>query len=173
MKQVSLYQINSLKQKMESLKEIVNVSGKGGLFKIVKPGRVGVIVESLDDKKEKTMIGPTARVSSLKDISMFMADGAESMTLGEILKNAFEKFEGKPVGIKTMSDYEVTDFMSAIAPNYDTDKVYLSDMRKLGNWYNILIAHAPELFTEKPVEATEEIVEAAAEITETAETEAK
>ncbi len=137
---------------MELLKEIVNVSGKGGLFRIVKPGRVGVIVESLDEKKEKTMIGPTARVSALKDISIFMADDEESMPLGDILKNTYTKLEGKPVDIKAMSDYEVTDFMASVAPNYDTERVYLSDMRKLGNWYNILVAHFPALFVETAVE---------------------
>ena len=58
---------------MELLKEIANFSGKSGLYRILKPGRGGVIVESLDGKREKSMIGASARVSVLKDISIFMA----------------------------------------------------------------------------------------------------
>ncbi len=153
---------------MELLKDIVNVSGKGGLFKIVKPGRVGVIVESLDDKREKSMIGPTARVSALKDISIFMADGNDATPLATILRNIHTKYEGQPFDVKALSDYEMVDFMEMATPGYDTDRVYLSDMRKLANWYNILIKNMPELFVEEPV--VEEIVpaEAAAVVEEPA-----
>jgi hypothetical protein len=152
---------------MELLKDIVNVSGKGGLFKIVKPGRVGVIVESLDDKREKTMIGPTARVSALKDISIFMADGNDATLLATILRNAHTKYEGQPFDVKALSDYELVDFMEAVTPGYDTDRVYLSDMRKLANWYNILIKNMPELFVPEVVveEATEAVTEEVVEAT--------
>jgi hypothetical protein len=139
---------------MELLKDIVNVSGKSGLFKIVKPGRVGVIVESLDDKREKTMIGPTARVSALKDISIFMADGNDATLLATILRNAHTKYEGQAFDVKALSDYELVDFMEAVTPGYDTDRVYLSDMKKLANWYNILIKNMPELFIPEVVEET-------------------
>jgi Domain of unknown function (DUF5606) len=148
---------------MELLKDIVNVSGKGGLFKIVKPGRVGVIVESLDDKREKTMIGPTARVSALKDISIFMADGNDATLLSTILRNAHAKYEGQPFDVKALSDYELVDFMEAVTPGYDTDRVYLSDMRKLATWYNILIKNMPELFEPEVIEAAPTEVEAAVE----------
>ncbi len=148
---------------MELLKDIVNVSGKGGLFKIVKPGRVGVIVESLDDKREKTMIGPTARVSALKDISIFMADGNEATLLGTILRNAHTKYEGQPFDVKALSDYELVDFMEAVTPGYDTDRVYLSDMRKLANWYNILIKNMPELFEPEAIIEEEATPETTAE----------
>ena len=57
---------------MEALKQIANVAGYSGLYRILKPGRAGVIVESLDDKKAKTMMGPTARVSVLNDISIYV-----------------------------------------------------------------------------------------------------
>ena len=71
---------------MELLKEIANFSGKSGLYRILKPGRGGVIVESLDGKREKSMIGASTRVSVLKDISIFMADEEKKAMGWEKLK---------------------------------------------------------------------------------------
>ncbi len=151
---------------MELLKDVVNVSGKSGLFKILKPGRVGVIVESLDDKHEKTMIGPTARVSALKDISIFRADGEEALPLAGILKNIHGKYAGEGFDVKALSDYQMTDLMSEIATNYDSDRVYISDMRKIANWYNVLVKFMPELFVEEKEEEIAEVEAAAPAPTE-------
>ncbi len=82
---------------MEALKQIANVAGYSGLYRILKPGRAGVIVESLDDKKAKTMMGPTARVSVLNDISIYVDDDSEekSVTLGDVLLTVREKYNDK------------------------------------------------------------------------------
>ncbi|MFN8348911.1 MAG: DUF5606 domain-containing protein [Spirosomataceae bacterium] len=133
---------------MELLKEIANFSGKSGLYRILKPGRGGVIVESLDGKREKSMMGASARVSVLKDISIFMADDEKATPLSTVLMNIHSKYQGQSLDVKAMSDYQLVDFMGEVLPGYDTDKVYLSDIRKLITWYNILTAQVPEIFEE-------------------------
>jgi hypothetical protein len=144
---------------MELLKDVAHVAGKSGLYHIVKPGRSGVIVETMDAKREKTMLGATARVSILKDISIFMADGVEAMPLADILTNIHANYQEKTLEAKAMSDYQLVDFMSLVTPGYDTERVYLSDIRKIINWYNALKNNMPQVF-EAAVEApTEEKIE--------------
>ena len=93
---------------MDLLKEVANVSGKPGLFRILKPSRAGVIVESLDEKREKTLIGPTARVSVLKDVSIFTDGAEESVALSDVFLKIRE-IHGEEVTLsaKTSSDKEV------------------------------------------------------------------
>lgn len=131
---------------MEALRQIANISGYGGLYRILKPSRAGVIVESLDDKKEKTMMGPTARVSVLNDISMYVDTPDQSVALGEVLKAVAEKFgDDLPVTAKS-SDAELGNFMGEVLPDYDRERVRISDIKKLVSWYGILRQHVPEVF---------------------------
>ena len=148
---------------MELLKEIANFSGKSGLYRILKPGRGGVIVESLDGKREKSMIGASARVSVLKDISIFMAEEDKSTPLATVFTNIEEKYQGQSLDAKSMSDYQLVDFMTEILPGYDTERVYLSDIRKIITWYNILKVQVPEIFEQTAEVATEEEAPAAEE----------
>lgn len=148
---------------MELLKEIANFSGKSGLYRILKPGRGGVIVESLDGKREKSMIGASARVSVLKDISIFMAEEDKSTPLATVFTNIEEKYQGQNLDAKSMSDYQLVDFMTEILPGYDTERVYLSDIRKIITWYNILKVQVPEIFEQTAEVATEEEAPAAEE----------
>lgn len=150
---------------MELLKEIANFSGKSGLYRILKPGRGGVIVESLDGKREKSMIGASARVSVLKDISIFMADDDKATPLATVFVNIHHKYKGQSLDPKSMSDYQLVDFMTEILPGYDTDKVYLSDIRKIITWYNILTVQVPEIFDQAAEEPAEEEQTAAEEAT--------
>lgn len=131
---------------MEALRQIANISGYGGLYRILKPSRAGVIVESLDDKKQKTMMGPTARVSVLNDISMYVDTPDQSVALGEVLKAVAEKFgDDLPVTAKS-SDAELGNFMGEVLPDYDRERVRISDIKKLVSWYGILRQHVPEVF---------------------------
>lgn len=150
---------------MEALKQIANVAGYSGLYRILKPGRAGVIVESLDDKKAKTMMGPTARVSVLNDISIYVDDDSEekSVSLGDVLLAVREKYNDKlPTDTKGSND-ALADFMASVVPTYDRDRVRTADIKKLLSWYTILSQFAPEVFevtaeeTPEPVES-EEIV---------------
>lgn len=149
---------------MDLLKEIANVSGKSGLFRILKPSRAGVIVESLDEKREKTLIGPTARVSVLKDVSIFTDGEEESIALADVFLKIRE-VHGEEIAlpVKTSSDKELIEFLNEILPEFDRSKVYVSDIKKIITWYNLLSKYTPELFavqqTEEPTaEAAEEPV---------------
>lgn len=141
---------------MDLLKEIANVSGKSGLFRILKPSRAGVIVESLDEKREKTLIGPTARVSVLKDVSIFTEGEEESIALSDVFLKIREA-HGEEVGVsvKTSSDKELLEFLDAILPEFDRSKVYISDIKKIITWYNLLSRYAPEAFADQAEEAPE------------------
>ncbi|GAB4042396.1 DUF5606 family protein [Spirosoma litoris] len=160
---------------MEALKQIANVAGYSGLYRILKPGRAGVIVESLDDKKAKTMMGPTARVSVLNDISIYVDDDSEeqSVSLSTVLLAINEKYSDKlPVDSKGTAD-QLADFMATVVPTYDRERVRTTDIKKLVSWYGILRQYAPEVFEvtaeetkeEAPETAEVEATEAAAEKT--------
>lgn len=144
---------------MDLLKEVANVSGKAGLFRILKPSRAGVIVESLDEKREKTLIGPTARVSVLKDVSIFTDGAEESVALSEVFLKIRE-IHGEEVtlAVKTSSDKELIEFLAEVLPDFDRTKVYVSDIKKVVTWYNLLSKYIPEAFV-----ASENEVEAAVE----------
>lgn len=156
---------------MDLLKEIANVSGKGGLFRILKPSRAGVIVESLDEKREKTLIGPTARVSVLKDVSIFTDGEEESVPLADVfLKIKEAHAEGIDLQVKTASDKNFIEFLNKILPDFDRSKVYISDIKKIITWYNLLSKYVPELFVEAQAEANEEVSETAVADTVSTET---
>ncbi|WP_080054440.1 DUF5606 family protein [Spirosoma aerolatum] len=145
---------------MEALKQIANVAGYSGLYRILKPGRAGVIVESLDDKKAKTMMGPTARVSVLNDISIYVDDDSkeQSIPLSEVLLSIHEKY-GNTLSVDPKgSPDELAEFMASVVPSYDRERVRQADIKKLISWYGILNQYAPELFevTAEAEAATEE-----------------
>ncbi|MBC8153186.1 MAG: DUF5606 domain-containing protein [Bacteroidetes bacterium] len=131
---------------MEALKQIANIAGHSGLYRIIKPSRSGVIVESLDDKKEKTMMGATARVSVLNDISIYVDTADGSVPLGDVLRAIDAKYGETLMVDPKGSNTELADFMATVVPDYDRDRVRASDIKKLVVWYGILRKNAPELF---------------------------
>lgn len=133
---------------MELLKEIASVSGKGGLFRILKPTRNGVILETIDDKKIKSVANSNERVSILKEISIYTTGDESSKALEEVLKNVHKLFGADLKVSSKSSDAELRDFMEKVVPDYDVEKVYCSDIRKLVIWYGILSKNFPEIFTE-------------------------
>ncbi|MGF7215652.1 hypothetical protein GGR92_001792 [Spirosoma lacussanchae] len=145
---------------MEALKQIANVAGYSGLYRILKPGRAGVIVESLDDKKAKTMMGPTARVSVLNDISIYVdGDGNDQSTpLADVLMSVYTTYGDNLTVDPKGSNDELAEFMATVVPNYDRDRVRPADIKKLIVWYTILRQHAPEVFEAQPeaAETTDE-----------------
>ena len=120
------------------LKEIAAISGKPGLFKIVKPTRTGVIVESLDEKKTKLSVGAAHRVSILKEVSIYTNDQEGAIALEEVLHRIYENYKGAVPFDSSTEKQELVDFMEKILPDYDRDKVYVSDMKKLVGWYNVI-----------------------------------
>jgi hypothetical protein len=139
------------------LKEIAAVSGKPGLFKIVKPTRTGLVLESMDGNNTKIATGPHHRVSLLHEISIYTEEHDKTVALGDVFKKISKEFGDDP-GVDGKSDPdELKAFMEHIVPDYDRDKVYVSDMKKLVIWYGILRKNAPEVFEEEADKLEEEV----------------
>lgn len=142
------------------LKTILSISGKPGLFKLVSRGKNMLIVESLADKKRVPAYAKD-KVISLGDIAIY-TDDAE-VPLYEVLTSVKNKENGEKASIPTSAKPdELRAYFAEILPNFDRDRVYPSDIKKLISWYNILIGAGITDFTpEEP--ATEESAEAATE----------
>lgn len=144
------------------LKEIATISGKGGLFHIVKPTRSGVIVETLDDQKKRFAINANQRISILQEISIYTTDAEGSQPLQDIFTTMHEEF-GDDLGVNGNSPSdELRSFMKHVLPDYDEERVYVSDIKKLISWYNILLKRAPEVMEKKEEEAAVETSNTAA-----------
>lgn len=129
--------------------EIASVSGKGGLYKIVNPTRTGMILEAMDETKKKMVVGMQSKVSVLSDISIYTTDEEGAKPLEEVMKKIHQEFGGD-TGLTSGSDPdELKSFLKFILPNYDEERVYVSDIKKLVTWYNLLARIAPEIFEEK------------------------
>lgn len=134
------------------LKDILSISGFGGLYKYVSQGRNGIIVESLEDKK-RMPAHASAKVSALEDISVFTE--TDDMPLKDVLKAIFDKENGGPAIDYKSSDSDLKKYFGVAIPNYDKDRVYTSDIKKIINWYNILHKHNLLNFEEKAEENSE------------------
>ena len=127
------------------LKDIASVSGKPGLFKIIKPARAAMILETLDEKKQKLIISGNNRVSILKEISIYTTSKEGTFPLEDAVKAIFTKYgEALPV-TSSSSESELYSFIEEFIPDYDKERVYPSDLRKLVAWYKILTSYAPEI----------------------------
>lgn len=142
---------------MELLQEVANISGKPGLYRIVKPGRVGVIVESLDAATKREMVNANAKVSVLKEISVYTDNANESVPLGEIFLT-IRKTHGEKVDLdtKNATNKQLFDFFETVLPDYDRERVYATDVKKIINWYHIISEYLPEAFEEKAEEENAE-----------------
>jgi hypothetical protein len=139
------------------LKDIMAISGEPGLFKFIAQGKNAIIVEHLETKKRSCAFGST-KVSSLEEISIFTEK--EDMPLGKVLDLIYDKEKGGPA-IDYKSDPEkLKAYLNEVLPEYDKNKVYVSDIKKLVQWYNILhklnllVKEEPEKQSE-PAEKTE------------------
>lgn len=139
------------------LKEIASIAGKGGLFRIVKPTRTGVIVESLNGKGGRMVATANHRISVLKEISIYTTDAEGSVPLANVLHTIHQEFEGDPGIDSSSSPEELKAFLQHVLPEFDRDRVYASDIKKLASWYKILLEFAPETLTKvEPVEDTQQ-----------------
>jgi hypothetical protein len=129
------------------LAEIASISGKGGLYRVLKPGKAGVVLESLDESKTKIVANATQRMSLLSEISIYTNTKEGTVALEDVLKKINKDF-GTDLGVDANSDAsELKSFMKSVLPEYDENRVYVSDIKKLVKWYGILCTIAPELFT--------------------------
>ncbi len=121
------------------LSKILAISGKSGLFKIISQTRGGLIVESLSDGK-KMPVFAAHRSSVLDDISMFTY--TEDVPLKKVLWSIYQKEDGKEISIDIKSDENVLfDYFESVLPEFDRDRVYASDIKKVLAWYNQLLEH--------------------------------
>jgi hypothetical protein len=120
---------------MIDLTGIISISGMPGLYKVMAQTKNGVIVESLIDKKRFPVYG-SQRISALDDIAMFTS--GDDKPIPEIITSIFEKTKGEKCIDNKADDKTVVDFFMEILPDYDKERVYISNMRKLFSWYNLL-----------------------------------
>lgn len=122
-----------------SLDKILSISGKPGLYKIVTQTRNGFVAESLLDKKRIT-VNIHSNVSILSEIAMYTL--TEEVPLREVFKKVRDKEDGKPTTISHKDSKDVLEeYFFEVLPNYDEDRVYPSDIKKVIQWYNILQAN--------------------------------
>lgn len=123
---------------MIDLTGIISITGQPGLFKIVAQSKNGIIVEGLADKKRVNVYAST-KVSTLAEISMFTT--GEDKPLEEIMTSVFDKEKGGAAIDSKADDASIEKYFGEILPEYDKDRVYISNMRKLITWYNTLQAN--------------------------------
>lgn len=129
------------------LKGILCISGRPGLFKLVNPGKNMLIVESLLTGK-RTPAYARDKVISLADISMYTT--GDDVPLGDVLEAVKAKNDGKPVDIKSIGgNDEIRAYFAEILPDFDDERVYTNDIRKLLSWYNQLLAAGIDSFKEE------------------------
>ena len=118
---------------------ILAISGKPGLYKLISRGKNNLIVESLDAAHHRMPAFSTDRITSLADIAMFTE--TDDIPLMDVLENLKAIEEGKKASVdpKKASSKELQDYFTKILPEWDRERVHVSDIKKLISWYNILI----------------------------------
>lgn len=129
------------------LKNYLSISGKPGLYKLISQGKNMLIVESLTDKKRQPAYARD-KVISLADIAIFTESG--EVQLSKVFKKIFEEEKGEKIALTAKSDpILLREYLEKVLPEYDKDRVYLSDIRKLVSWYNQLIENGITVFSEE------------------------
>ncbi|MDD3741220.1 MAG: DUF5606 domain-containing protein [Bacteroidales bacterium] len=144
---------------------ILAIAGQQGLYKLVSKGKNNVIVESLTTGKRMPAFS-TSRISTLEDVAIYTYD--EDVALREVFIKVFEKHQGQQVLSTKATNKELLDFLTEILPDYDKDRVYVSDIKKLVNWYNTLIEK--NILHKDNIKAEEKVPEAEKTEPETEET---
>ena len=135
------------------LKGILSISGQSGLFKLVAESKNNIIVESLDTKK-RIPVYSTAKVSALEDIAIYTETG--DVPLKDIFKSISDKEEGGAALSHKSSGNELKSYFEEVVPEFDKDRVYVSDIKKVLLWYNTLQEKEMLDFTETEEEQEEE-----------------
>ncbi len=116
--------------------KIISVSGKPGLFQVVSQSKNAIIVESLVDQK-RLAVNSTQNVSLLENIAIYTYE--EDVPLLEVFKAISEKTEGKKALSHKESGKKLASFFAEVLPNYDDERVYTSNIKKVIQWFNLLI----------------------------------
>ena len=123
------------------METILSIAGKPGLYKLVSRGKMNLIVESLDETHKRIPAFASDRVTSLGDIAMYT--DADDIPLWNVLENVCKKEGGKEVSVnyRKLSPKELRAYFAEVLPNFDQDRVHDSDIKKLIQWYNILVKY--------------------------------
>ncbi|WP_323789683.1 DUF5606 domain-containing protein [Psychroserpens sp.] len=139
-----------------SLDKILSISGKPGLFKVIAQTRTGFVAESLIDQK-KVNVNIHSNVSILSEIAVYTL--TEELPLRDVLKKVMEKENGQQTSISHKDSKDILEeYFFEVLPDYDEDRVYASDIKKIVQWYNLLQKHdmLDALEEEAKVAASEE-----------------
>lgn len=138
------------------LQTILAISGKPGLYKLISRGKMNLIVEKLDDSHKRMPAFATDRITSLGDIAIYTEE--EDIPLAEVLEKIKQHEDGKPcpMDYKKCSSAELHNYFTEILPAYDKERVHDSDIKKLLQWYNILINAGVSTFVEAKDKGNEE-----------------
>ena len=130
------------------LETILAISGKPGLYKLVSRGNHSLIVETIDAQKKRFPAFAADKIISLADIAMYTDD--KEVPLREVLNSIKKKEGGKAIGLdyRKASKEELYAYLGEVLPNYDHDRIYPADIKKLVQWYNILIENSLDDFDE-------------------------
>jgi len=136
------------------METILSIAGKPGLYRLISRGNRNLIVESLDDTKRRMPVFATDRVTSLADIAMYTQ--GDDVPLWKVLKGVADKEGNKKASInfRKTSSKELREYFAQVLPDYDEERVHDSDIRKLLQWYDILIGCGISDF-EKELKPTE------------------
>jgi len=118
-----------------NLEGILNISGKAGLFKVVSKSKNTVIVESLNDKKRSALYS-NSQANMLEEIGIYTYDDTKPLT--EIFDKIADKENGNQTITHKSSDSDLKNYLRDILPNYDEARVYISDIKKVIQWYNFM-----------------------------------
>ncbi len=133
---------------------ILAIAGKPGLYKLISRAKNNLIVEALDDTHRRIPAFGTDRITSLADIAMFT--DSDDVPLMDVLDSLKNLEEGKPASLdpKKADGDELREYFAKVLPAFDRERVHVSDIKKLLQWYNILIANGITDFKEemKPTE---------------------
>jgi hypothetical protein len=134
------------------LNTILSISGKPGLYRLLSQGKNMLIVESLTDKKRFPAYG-NEKIISLADIAMYTDD--EEVPLRQVLESMKKKENGGKASVdaKKASAEELRAYLAEVLPNFDRDRVYVGDIKKLVAWYNLLVECGEDDFAEPAAEA--------------------
>jgi len=131
------------------LKDLMAIAGSPGLYKFIAQGKNAVIVENLETGKRTSAHG-AAKISSLEDIAVFTE--TEEIPLSEVFDKIFEKEKGAASINHKSSPEELKNYFGELLPGYDRERVYVSDIKKIVQWYNIL--HSLEMLIKEDTDSS-------------------
>lgn len=135
------------------LKKILSIAGKPGLYKLVSTSKTLTLVESLIDKK-RIPIYPQEKIVSLGEIAIYTME--DEIPLKDVFTKIKESEDGGKIADEHKSNNKkLFSFFETVLPTYDKEKVYASDIKKIVNWYNLLIENNIDFEVEEPIEGSD------------------